>query len=86
MQGCAAGELSLSAPDLAISIAQGVQFHSSLNLNMFLLYLHGIDLCVQDIVTPAFCFPSLFGTLEGQEYSNALHNSEFSLPDQRVNA
>lgn len=52
---------------------------------MFLLYLHGLDLCAEDIATPVFSFPSLLGTLEEQECTNALHNSEFGLLDWRVN-
>lgn len=52
---------------------------------MFLPYLHGIDLCAEDIATPVFSFPSLLGTLEEQECTNALYSSEFGLLDWRVN-
>lgn len=52
---------------------------------MFLFNLHRIGLYAEDIVTPVFSFPGLLGALEEQECTNALHNSEFSLPDWRVN-
>lgn len=91
MPGCSAAELSVFLPlNLPISIAQGEQipflFDPAYMCRMFLLYLHGIDQCTEDIVTPAFSFPSSLGRLEGQECTNALHNSKFSLPDLRVNS
>lgn len=52
---------------------------------MFLVYLHGIDLCAEDIATPVFSFPGLLESLEEQEHNNALPNSAFSLLDWRVN-
>lgn len=90
MPGCSAAELSVFLPlDLPTSIAQGEQipflFDPAYMCRMLLLYLHGIDQCTGNIVTPAFSFPSSLGTLEGQECTNALNISEFSLPDLTVN-